>query len=253
MNAPKPTFSIVTATYNAAQVLPQLIASLQAQTDQDFEWIVADGASTDDTLALIEAAMGTIGRGITVDSRPDFGIYDALNRGVKLASGEYYLVMGADDVLAPDAVENYRNACAESGADFVTAHSEASAATNNRFRNPKYEWLYGPFAHVYGHAVSLAIKRSLHQRFGFYSRLFPIAADQMFILQAIHVGARVEKKSFIAGRFESKDGSSGQNILGTLLEGFHVQLRFGHTLWLQTLILLLRIFKNRKRVEFTKP
>ncbi|MEN9258541.1 MAG: glycosyltransferase [Gloeomargarita sp. SRBZ-1_bins_9] len=98
-----PLLSVVTATYNAAHDLPRLIASLAAQTDQDFEWVVADGVSTDGTLELLEQARQKLQR-VVVDSRPDFGIYDALNRAVKLASGEYYLVVGADDMLFPEAI-----------------------------------------------------------------------------------------------------------------------------------------------------
>jgi glycosyltransferase involved in cell wall biosynthesis len=237
--------SIITATFNTAECLPRLIDSLKSQTDPDFEWIVADGGSTNETLALVRDAAKTLN--VKVDSRPDFGIYDALNRAVKMADGDYYIVMGADDEFFPDAVAQYKAACISAGADFVTARVEVDGRICG-IRKKRWEWLYGPFAHVGCHAVGLAIRRSLHKRFGYYSRSFPIAADQLFILEAIHGGATVSEQAFVAGKF-CRDGSSGQDILGTLVEGFRVQVRVGHGLLLQLLLFVARVFKNWPRIK----
>ena len=87
-NSFKPLISIVTATYNAAAHLQGLIASIKAQTDRDFEWVVADGSSSDDTLDILKRIEGV---SMLVDSQPDYGIYDAFNRAIKLARGDYYL------------------------------------------------------------------------------------------------------------------------------------------------------------------
>lgn len=68
--------SVITATYNAIEYLPSLIECLRKQEDQDFEWVVADGASTDGTLELLESITDL---NIVITSQEDFGIYDALN------------------------------------------------------------------------------------------------------------------------------------------------------------------------------
>lgn len=237
--------SVITATFNVAECLPRLVNSLQSQTDSDFEWVVADGGSTDKTLALVCDAAKTLN--VKVDSRPDFGIYDALNRAVKMADGDYYIVIGADDEFFPDAVERYKAACINTDADFVTARVEVEGCVCG-VRNKQLEWLYGPFVHVGCHAVGLAIRRSLHDRFGYYSRSFPIAADQLFILEAIHGGATVSEQTFVVGKF-SRDGFSGQDILGTLVEGFRVQVRAGHGLLPQLALLVVRIMKNWFRIK----
>ena len=242
------TISIVTATYNAAEVLPRLIESLLAQTDQDFEWVVADGGSTDGTLEILEKAKLKL-KNVVIDSRPDFGIYDALNRGVKLSTGEYYVVLGADDILFPEAVAQYRAVCGMTKADFVSACVISNDGRVRGARHRPWEWLYGPFAHVSGHAVSLAIRRSLHSKWGWYSRKLPIAADQLFILSVIRGGGRVVQAPFIAGRFEAAEGTSGQDIFGTLLEGYRVQLNVGNSFWLQTLILAARMVKHRLAIK----
>lgn len=245
MLGPSIHLSIITATFNTAECLPRLIDSLKSQSDPDFEWIVADGGSTDETLALVHDAAKTLN--VKVDSRPDFGIYDALNRAVKMADGDYYVVIGADDEFFPDAVAQYKAACTSTDADFVTARVEVDGCVCG-VRNKRLEWLYGPFAHVGCHAVGLAIRRSLHDRFGYYSRSFPIAADQLFILEALHGGATVSEQPFVAGKYYH-GGSSGQDMLGTLVEGFRVQVRVGHGLLPQLCLLIARIFKNWSRIK----
>ncbi len=240
MEEHKIKFSVITATYNAATVLPRLIASLQAQTDQDFEWVVADGASKDETLALLEEAGKVLD--VRVDSRPDFGIYDALNRAIGLAKGSYYLVVGADDDLYPDAIAKYKQACRLSGADLVTAMIEVDGRVVAP-RERRREWLYGMAAHISGHAVGVAIQRSLHDRFGFYTRKLPITADQLFVLTAVHSGASVHKCNFIAGRF-SAEGTSGGDPFGMLLEYFRTQVLVGHSLWVQLMLLVLRLIRH---------
>ncbi|HEX7387960.1 MAG TPA: glycosyltransferase [Castellaniella sp.] len=234
------TFSVITATYNAAVVLPRLIASLKAQTDQNFEWIVADGASTDGTLELLEDAGRTLN--LRVDSRPDFGIYDALNRAVKIAEGEYYLVVGADDELCPDTVQLYREACQESRADLVTARIVVGGVSTGT-RRRKCEWLDGQFTYVSGHAVGLAIRAGLHQHHGYYSRSLPIAADQLFILQVVHGGGRVCECAFVAGTFSS-GGASSTDVLGTVTEFARAQVLVGHGVFLQVGLCVFRLVKN---------
>jgi glycosyltransferase involved in cell wall biosynthesis len=242
-----PTISIVTATYNAAALLPRLVTSLKAQTDQDFEWVVADGGSSDDTVKIVEDAKVSL-RQVVLTSQPDFGIYDALNRGVKSAQGSFYLVIGADDEFHPEAVANYKQAIANSGADLVTAHVRSGAGIRGP-RSRQWPWLYGPFAYVSGHAVGLAVRRSLHLQVGYYSRKLPIAADQLFILKAIKNGARVSSHDFEAGHFEAVGGTSGQDVLGTLLEGYRAQLATGQSRLVQTAILMVRLIKNWRTIR----
>lgn len=243
----KPTLSIVTATCNAAQHIPRLIASLEAQTDQDFEWVVADGGSTDGTLDILHSAANRL-KNVKIDSRPDFGIYDALNRAVKMCNGDYYLVAGADDVFFSQAIADYRAAIAASGADLVTASIESGGCVRGP-RKRQWPWLYGPFAFVSGHAIGVALRCKLHESYGYYSRHFPIAADQLFLLKVIRGGASVSIQKFVAGRFESALGTSGRDVLGNLLEGYRVQVAMGNSLMLQSLLVALRIIKNWHRIR----
>lgn len=89
--------SVVTATYNSQRDIPALIASLQAQTFQDFEWVVQDGGSSDGTVDIVTATDLPY---LSVESARDTGIYDALNHALDRATGRYLLFIGADDCIS---------------------------------------------------------------------------------------------------------------------------------------------------------
>jgi glycosyltransferase involved in cell wall biosynthesis len=233
-----PTISIITATFNCERELPQLVESLRAQTDQNFEWVVADGGSSDGTPALLQALSDLR---VLVSSQPDFGIYDALNRALKLASGEYYLVVGADDRLAPDTIARFRSSIQSSRADLIVADVICGDHHFRVKRGPA--WLVGDKAYIAHHSVGTAIRRSLHERFGLYTRKLPIAADSLFILQACENGATRHEAGFLAG-VAGGGGVSYVDWAGAATELFRAQLMVGRALVPQVLVLLLRFIKG---------
>lgn len=104
----QPLISVITITYNAASTLPPTIASVEAQTFRDFEYLIIDGASKDATVAIASACPLA-----TVHSEPDRGLYDAMNKGLHLARGRYVLFLNAGDALhAPDTLQRYADAIA---------------------------------------------------------------------------------------------------------------------------------------------
>lgn len=98
-NHPLPTLSIITVTYNAEQVLETTLQSVISQTYHHIEYILIDGASKDRTLAIAEKYRDRIQLLI---SEPDRGLYDAMNKGVALATGEYVCFLNAGDSFHQD-------------------------------------------------------------------------------------------------------------------------------------------------------
>jgi len=94
-----PKFSIITVTYNAAKVLEDTIQSIVTQTYKNTEYVIVDGGSTDGTLDIIQKYKEHIH---TVVSEPDKGLYDAMNKGIKLATGDYICFLNAGDGLHED-------------------------------------------------------------------------------------------------------------------------------------------------------
>lgn len=101
------TFSIVTITYNADNVLGKTVDSVFSQTYPHLEHVIIDGASTDDTLQVAQDYMqrsyaASNGHEIRIVSEPDNGLYDAMNKGLRQVSGDYVLFLNAGDFF-PDS------------------------------------------------------------------------------------------------------------------------------------------------------
>lgn len=91
--------SIVTITYNAAKVLQRTLDSIRCQSYRDIEHLIIDGVSKDDTLRMVEAYRLQISYTVIIQSEPDKGIYDAMNKGLRMATGDYIVFMNAGDTF----------------------------------------------------------------------------------------------------------------------------------------------------------
>ena len=239
----RPLITVITATYNAAGQLPGLITSLRQQTDREFDWIVVDGASSDETLELLRSSPDVLTRCIT---EPDFGVYDALNKGVACVRTEYYLVLGADDRLEANAISLYREAAATSGADIVATavrvNREVVAAEKGQ------PWRRGASAYISQHSVGTLIRTRLHQRFGAYSNQFPVAADSFFIKKVIATpGIDVKYADFVSGSFGT-GGISSKDLLLAMTDLYRIQMLTENTPILQTALFAWGMIKNFSKI-----
>ena len=94
-----PLVSVIIATYNAGKYLRRALDSVYSQSYTNVECIVVDGCWKDNTLDIVREY---VCKNIVYISEQDLGIYDALNKGVLIAKGEWIYVLGADDELLPD-------------------------------------------------------------------------------------------------------------------------------------------------------
>ena len=109
-------FTVVTITYNAERVLQRTLDSVLSQTYEGVEHVIVDGASKDGTLALAErykqqSDASASGHEVVILSEPDNGIYDAMNKGLRRATGDYIVFMNAGDAFhAADTLQTVANA-----------------------------------------------------------------------------------------------------------------------------------------------
>lgn len=178
-------FSIITAVYNREATVAQAIASVSAQTHGDVEHMIVDGASTDGTMAAVTRLKH---QGMRVISEPDLGIYDALNKGIRHATGEVVGLMHSDDFFAHDRVlEKVAFALACTGADAVYGDLDYVAAgdTSRVIRH----WRSGEFepqrlarGWMPPHPT-LFMRRDAMDRLGLYNTDYRISADYEAILR----------------------------------------------------------------------
>ncbi|MBO5215686.1 MAG: glycosyltransferase family 2 protein [Clostridia bacterium] len=101
--------TVFTPTYNRAYIIDNLYRSLLSQTDKDFEWVVVDDGSTDDTAKYFEKVLkNDNGFNVTFVSVPNGGKHRAINKGVTLAKGEMFFIVDSDDYLTADAIEKIK-------------------------------------------------------------------------------------------------------------------------------------------------
>ena len=98
--------SIITVTYNADSVLKRTLDSVKAQSWQQIEHLIIDGASKDETISMAETYKAQCPYEVVILSEPDKGLYDAMNKGLRLATGDYLVFLNAGDTLhAADTLE----------------------------------------------------------------------------------------------------------------------------------------------------
>lgn len=105
-----PFFTVFTATFNRAHLLPRVYESLRMQADRDFEWMIVDDGSTDNTRDLVDEWIKGSDFTIRYYYQPNSGKHVATNRGVSLARGYLFVGVDSDDWLAPNALSSIRKA-----------------------------------------------------------------------------------------------------------------------------------------------
>ncbi len=180
--------SIITVTYNSGKYLADCIESVIKQQYNDIEHIIVDGKSTDNTVAVIKQYESHITKWI---SETDRGMYDAINKGMLMATGDVIGILNSDDILdSDDVISCIVNAFKEQGVDTVYGDLEYVDPddTDRVFRIWKgrpfkrYRFRYGWMpAHP-----TFYIKRSLIDRCGFYENHYFTAADYEFMARYLY-------------------------------------------------------------------
>jgi len=171
--------SIITATYNSALTILGTVLSLECQSYQNIEYIIIDGASTDNTLDIINENCSRVTK---IISESDNGIYDALNKGIAMATGDVVGFLHSDDLLAyPDAIKDIVTTISQYNADCVYADLDYvdKSDTNRIIRH----WKSGEFnmrkiglGWMPPHPT-FYMKRSLYQQWGGFDLQYKICSD----------------------------------------------------------------------------
>jgi len=116
-NGPAPRFTVATVCLNAEADLARALGSVLVQSLDDYEFVVQDGGSTDSTFEILQEYQPRFEGRLKWVSEPDAGLYDAMNKALQHATGEYIVFLGADDRLTPDALAAVARALDGSPAD----------------------------------------------------------------------------------------------------------------------------------------
>ena len=171
--------SIITIVYNNATCIESCIQSVLSQTYADIEHIIIDGGSTDGTQKVIEPYIPQLGYYI---SEKDSGLYNALNKGIKVATGDVIGILHSDDLFyQSDSVKKIAQAFTETQADLVYANGMYVAKEN--IRNIKRVYISKPFKKRYLNFgwiplhTTIYAKKSVFEEYGLYDQDYDIASD----------------------------------------------------------------------------
>ena len=212
--------SVVTVTWNSAATVADTLASVNAQTHPDVEQIIVDGGSTDATLAIVQAEGKRVA---TVVSERDKGIYDAMNKGLKLACGDVIGLLNSDDFLAsPEVLATIAEAFADPAVDVV--YGDLCYVRQNHTSQIVRYWRSGPFrpgSFARGWAPphpTLYVRRELYDRFGGFDIAYSLAADFELMVRLLEVH-RVRTRYLPQVLVRMRMGGASNNSLRNVVRG----------------------------------
>ena len=214
--------SVVTVVYNAADSIVKTLQSVKEQTYKNIEFIVIDGGSQDATLSHIDSYADVIS---LLVSESDFGIYDAMNKGAALATGDYVTFLNAGDVYYSDSVlEDIFTMPGISNNDVVYGSNYYSVNNEMVLQKPRPLKLFYkgmPFNHQ-----SSFVKTSVVKEYPFKNEVYRIQCEYHFLLSLYMNGYRFYCSPFIVATYEA-GGYSDQNFLERTLESWLIIKRAG--------------------------
>ena len=173
-------FSIITVCLNSEKTIERTIKSVLEQSCRDYEYILVDGASSDRTMEIIHQYEPLFQGRMKVISEPDKGIYDAMNKGIRAASGELIGIVNSDDYYEKDALEMI--AQVYQGYDYTIIYGMLRTILDGKevavyLKN--HEFLKKD---MIAHPACFVTKKT-YDRFGGYSLQYPYSADYEFMLR----------------------------------------------------------------------
>lgn len=179
--------SIVTVVYNNKSTIEDAILSVLNQDYPDIEHIIIDGGSTDGTLEVLERYRERLAR---VVSEPDKGIYDAMNKGVHLASGEIVGILNSDDLYSdPGVISKIVSSLEASGSDAV--YADLKYVDHSDLNKVLRVWKAGKYSRrkfLYGWMPphpTFFVKRSMYLKHGVYKTDFRNSGDYELMLRML--------------------------------------------------------------------
>lgn len=242
----KKKFSIITVVLNSKKNLEETIESLKNQNFKNFEYIVIDGSSTDGTLEIINNNQNIINKWI---SEKDNGIYDAINKGIKLCNGEYIGILNAGDKYLPDGLNIINNYLKKKKVDFIFGSVMKKVL---RYGYKKYR-IYWNFDFYSSHSSGFFIHRNAQKKNGFYNLKYKISSDYDFFYRMIVVNKMygiATKKNELVGEWKTGNSYSSKfSFLEHLEEETNIRLDNHQNIFIVFLIYLIHFLKNIKKIK----
>ena len=244
--------SIITVVWNNAKTIKDAINSVLNQSYKDVEYIVIDGASTDGTIEILQS----YGDKIKFISEKDNGLYDAMNKGIRMATGDVVGILNSDDFYASDKIlQIVADEFLKGNIDSVYANLEYIDANDPKrviryWRSKKYQ--EGLFRSGWHPAhPTFFVKKEIYEKYGVFDLSFKIAADYELMLRFFEkckITSSYVDEVFVKMRIGGESNRSIKNIIKANMESYKAWKANG--LYINPLRFLLKPFS--KIIQFIK-
>ena len=249
----KKKFTIITIVKNDEINIEKTINSILSQKNHEIEYIVIDGNSSDRTMEKINKYKNLID---TVISENDNGIYDAINKAIKISNGEVIVTCNSGDILHENAINNIQKVFEEKKCDavFGTVKRHYLGATVLK-SGVDINRIYYNFDFATAHSTGFYVRRSVHDQIGLYDTSFKCSADYDFFFRMIKLKKfKIEAtcKNKLIGEVSAGGFSSTLTFLEHLNEETKIRIKNKQNILLISIIYLNAILKNLKKIIHEK-
>jgi len=210
--------SIVTITYNSEKTIEETIESVLSQSYKNIEYIVVDGNSSDSTVEIVNQYRDKISRFI---SEPDNGIYDAMNKGLKLATGDIIAILNSDDVyfnnkVIEEVIERFQELKVDAlyGDLYYVEENDLSKVSRHWKSSP---FKLGSFRKGWHPAhPTFFVKRYIYIKYGYFDTSMKVSADFELMLRLLEkhsISSSYFPKVLVKMRLGGESNSSIKNII----------------------------------------
>ncbi len=245
MQIKNPLFSIITVVLNNDKYIEKTIKSVLSQSFKNYEYIVLDGASTDKTIDIIKKYEKKIN---FWSSEKDNGIYDAFNKGIKIAKGQFICIVNSDDILKKNALNIiYKYIKKNPNADFFFGSVKKHWGILHGYRPEKIKYSWGFYS---SHSTGFFIKKSSAKKIGKYNLKYKYHADYDYFYRMIVKNKMLgfaTKKHEVTGVFRRGGFSSKSPIFKMYLEELKIRLDNNQSIFLVLFIGVYKLFNHFKK------
>ena len=237
----KPLISIITVVKNNEKYLEQTIKSVLSQEYKNFEYIIIDGGSTDNTISIIKKFSNEIDYWL---SENDHGIYDAFNKGMQLAKGDFIGMVNSDDTLERNALSILVKYIQKNpNIDFVFGSVKKHWGILHGYKPHKIKYSWGFYS---SHSTGFFIKNSSAKKVGLYNLKYKYHADYDFFFRMIvkeKMSGLGTKKEELFGNFRRGGFSSKIHFKNLFMEDLKIRYDNGQNIFLIFFIFTYRLIK----------